>query len=96
MERIVEFYPAYDERNNPKGNYGIHGVDLRRRLKGDKGAVQFVLYTKWHLPHVQDELIRKAVGKDELGIGTIAKPLPVDLGLTFDVIYVVLKYRDSR
>jgi len=38
IERIVEFDPAYDERNNPKGNYGIHGVNLRMILKGSKGV----------------------------------------------------------
>lgn len=80
MERIVEFDPAYDERNNPKGNYGIHGVNLRMILKGDKGAVQFVLYTNWHLPHVQDELTKKVVGGDELDIKMIFKPTPADLG----------------
>ena len=68
MERIVEFNPAYDERNNPKGNYGIHGVNLRMMLKGDSGVVQFVLYTNWHLPHVQDELESKMVGKDKFYI----------------------------
>lgn len=77
MKRIVEFDPAYDERNNPKGNYGIHGVSLRMILKGDKGAVQFVLYTDWHLPHVQDELIKKAAnGNTKM----IFKPIPADLG----------------
>lgn len=80
MERIVEFNPAYDERNNPKGNYGIHGVNLRMMLKGDKGVVQFVLYTNWHLPHVQDELESKMVGKDKFYIQTITRPLPADLG----------------
>ena len=42
MEREIKFLPAYDERNNPKGNYGIHGVDLRMYLKGELGTVQFV------------------------------------------------------
>ena len=81
MERIVEFSPAYDKRDpNPNKNYGIHGVDLRMYLKGEKGVVQFVLYTNWHLPHVQDELIKRAVGKDELHIEMISKPMPADLG----------------
>ena len=64
MEKIVKFYPAFDRRKDPKGNYGIHGVDMRMILKGDKGAVQFVLYTNWHLPHVQEELNLKAIGQD--------------------------------
>jgi hypothetical protein len=51
IERIVTFSPAYDKR--PK--YGVHGVELRMVLKGTEGAVQFVLYTKWQLPHVTKE-----------------------------------------
>ena len=72
MERIVEFSPAYDKRDPiPSKNYGIHGVDLRMVLKGERGAVQFVLYTDWQLPHVAAEY--KAKG---FHIG----PLPADLG----------------
>ena len=81
MERIVEFNPAYDKRDSDPGkNYGIHGVDLRMVLKGDKGAVQFVLYTNWHLPHVQDELIGKSVGEDATYLDMMFSPLPADLG----------------
>ena len=72
MERIVEFYPAYDKRDSdPTKNYGIHGVDLRMVLKGERGAVQFVLYTDWQLPHVAAE--HKARGLH-------LEPLPADLG----------------
>lgn len=81
MEKIVTFSPAFDKRNpDPSKNYGIHGVDLRMILKGDKGAVQFVLYTNWHLPHVQEELYIKAVGKDSFYLNTMFSPLPADLG----------------
>lgn len=81
MEKIIQFYPAFDKRNpNPSKDYGIHGVDLRMILKGEKGVVQFVLYTNWHLPHVQEELYRKAVGKDQFYLNTIFSPLPADLG----------------
>lgn len=80
MEKIIEFLPAFDKRNaNPSKNYGIHGVDLRMYLKGDKGVVQFVLYTNWHLPHVQDELESKTVDIDRFYIKTF-KPQPADLG----------------
>lgn len=66
MEKIITFYPAYDKRStDPKKNYGVHGVDLRMVLKGELGAVQFMLYTNWHLPHIE---------------GRIDKPLPADLG----------------
>jgi hypothetical protein len=81
MEKIVEFIPAFDKRNSdPSKNYGIHGVDLRMILKGDKGAVQFVVYTNWHLPHVQKEMNRKVLGQDELYVETILNPMPADLG----------------
>ena len=57
MERIVEFAPAYDKRGpDSSSNYGVHGVNLRFVLKKEKGAVQFLLFTNWHLPHVQKEL----------------------------------------
>jgi len=80
MEKIVKFYPAYDKRNpDPSKNYGIHGVDLRMILKGEKGAVQFVLYTNWHLPYVQEELNKNAIGKDLYYISSL-NPLPADLG----------------
>ena len=72
-ERIITFSPALDKRNtDPKKNYGIHGVDLRFVLKGDEGAIQFVLYTGWHLPHVAHEL--KQRGSEMLA------PMPADLG----------------
>lgn len=64
--------PAYDKRNpDPARNYGIHGVDLRMYVIGARGAVQFVLYTDWHLPHVDDELRAK---------GARLQATPADLG----------------
>lgn len=50
LTRIVKFIPAFDERE--KG-YGIHGVDIVFVVKGEEGAVDFVLSTNWQLPHVQ-------------------------------------------
>jgi len=56
MERITEITPAYDKRNpDPSKNYGIHGVNLKFVLKGELGAVQFLIFTNWQLPHVQRE-----------------------------------------
>ena len=79
MEREIKFLPAYDERNNPKGNYGIHGVDLRMYLKGELGTVQFVVYTNWHLPHVQEELLNTSKC-DKLSIKCNFEPMPADVG----------------
>lgn len=73
MERIIEFSPAYDKR--PK--YGIHGVELRMVLKGPEGAVQFLLYTNWHLAHVQKELDEWV---DSHYPHLSCHPLPADLG----------------
>ncbi len=79
MERIVEITPAYDKRHSdPCRNYGIHGADLRMILKGDLGAVQFVLFTNWHLPHVTEELLQKST--DKLDIKCRFLPSPADLG----------------
>ena len=57
MERLTILHPAYNKRNpDPKKDYGVHGVELRMVLKGPKGAVQFVLFTNWMLPEVQQDL----------------------------------------
>lgn len=65
MKRIKEFSKAYDRRDpDPEKNYGIHGIDMRMVLIGDKGAVGFVLYTNRHLKHVQQELVDKYIPKD--------------------------------
>ena len=78
MERIVHMQPAFDKRSNEPGkNYGIHGVSMRMVLKGGLGAVGFVLYTNWHLPHVEDELDRKVGGKFP---HLSCHPIPADLG----------------
>jgi len=86
MERLVTFSPAWDKRNpDPNKNYGIHGVELRMILKGDKGAVQFVLYTNWMLPHVTAELDGKLIKEGRQGklneySFCIVRPSPADLG----------------
>lgn len=80
MERIVKFYPAYDKRDkNPSKNYGISGVKMGMYLKGKLGTIQFVVSTHWHLPHVQNELVKKNVG-DALGLKCSFIPSPTDLG----------------
>ena len=83
FEQITEFTPAYDRRDpDPKKNFGIHGVDLRMVLKGPEGAVRFVVYTNWQLPHVTKENHTLArIGKltDTL-MGCLFDPMPADLG----------------
>lgn len=77
LERITELSPAFDKRDSdPKKNYGIHGVNLRMIVKGEDGAVQFVLYTNWQLPHVTEEQ-RHRVSPDRM---FLYEPMPADLG----------------
>ena len=79
FEKIVECTPAWDKRHkDPRKNCGIHGVNLRMILKGDKGAVQFVLCTNWQLPHVTEEILN--IPKDKTNIKMRFLPLPADLG----------------
>jgi hypothetical protein len=82
-ERIVELAPAWDRRHaDPKKNYGIHGVELKMVLKGPEGAVQFVVYTNWHLPHVTAEHHLKTQGGDvsDVALSVRYDPLPADVG----------------
>jgi|SRR3990172_4197865 len=80
MEKIIEISPAWDKRHpEPNKNYGIHGVEMRFVLKGPEGAVQFVLYTNWQLPHVQEELDRKEE-RDPRFKHSLCHPMPADLG----------------
>lgn len=79
MKKEITFEPAYDKRHtDPKKNYGIHGVNLRFVLSGGCGAVQFVLYTNWQLPHVQEEFDHKPVASRYPHLS--CHPMPADLG----------------
>lgn len=80
FEKIIEVTPAFDKRNSdPKKDYGVHGCNFRMILKGSEGAIQFVIYTNWHLPHV--EKTRKHTHwKFDDGHMCPFKPLPADFG----------------
>lgn len=78
FDRIVTFRPAFDRRDpDPSKNYGIHGVELRMVLRGERGATQFLLYTNWHLPHVTEELWRD---RPLDVLRHVVSPMPADLG----------------
>ena len=49
MEKIVRFSPAY----NKGKEYGIGAVRICFVLKGELGAVQFLIGTDWYLPEDQ-------------------------------------------
>lgn len=77
MEKIITFEPAFDKRDkDPSKNYGIHSVTLRMVLKGELGAVHFVLYTGWNLPHVTEEMRHKMSPNNHF----LFEPQPCDLG----------------
>lgn len=79
LERIVKFFPAWDKRSDdPKKNYGIHGVEMKFLLKGDKGTIQFVVFTHWQLPHVQKETDSRPI--DMRFPYLLHKPMPADIG----------------
>lgn len=76
LQRILEWSPAFDRRDpNLHKNYGIHGVEMRFVVKGPLGAVQFLLYTNWQLPHVRKEFAAR--GCDTYCLNA---PMPADLG----------------
>src|SRR5580658_1158846 len=56
FKKKIAIRPAFDKRSSdPRKNYGIHGCDMLFTLIGEKGAVTFLIYTGWHLPHVRKE-----------------------------------------
>jgi hypothetical protein len=64
FEKIIKLNPAWDKtHSDPNKNYGLHCVDLIFQLKGEKGAYEFVVFTGWHLPHVQERLDHKPLGE---------------------------------
>lgn len=77
--RLVEVRAAFDKRHpDPKKNYGIHGAELAFYLSGPNGTIQFVIYTHWHLPHVQAETDSKP--NDPRVPYMFHKPSPADIG----------------
>jgi hypothetical protein len=79
MKKEITISAAYDKRDpDPKKNYGMHGCTLSFVLTGELGAVQFVLYTNWQLPHVTEE--RWSKYEDDFTRRLLTEPMPVDLG----------------
>ncbi len=58
FEKIVNVEPAYDKRSSdPKKNYGIGSCRITFILKGEKGAVQFMIGTNWYTPSAREHLL---------------------------------------
>jgi hypothetical protein len=55
---------------------------MRWVLKGEKGAVQFLVYMNWHLPHVIQEQIERAKHSHDLAtdLKLFWQPMAADLG----------------
>lgn len=70
MERITDFNKAWDRVSE---GYGRHGVTARFALKGEHGAVAFVLYTHWFPKKTHDIILNEA--KD-----LMSKPMAADIG----------------
>jgi hypothetical protein len=82
LERIVKFYPAFDKRSNdPKKDFGIHGVELLMLLKGPAGAIQFKVFTNWMLPSVQAETDDRMLARcEKIYLRCLYHPMAVDIG----------------
>jgi uncharacterized protein (TIGR02996 family) len=77
--RRVDFLPAY---NKPRDKGGIGDVRMAFYLIGPEGAVQFLTFTKWYTPDVQDRFVARAVRDErtEIAVRALLCPLPADLG----------------
>lgn len=77
FERIVKIAPAFDHVAQGGGR---HGVTMSFVLKGQKGAVQFVLFTNWFLPECQEVMDEAVMEKpDQVTISALLHPLPAGL-----------------
>lgn len=85
LERIFEFFPAYDKRNpNPEKDFGIGHVRGMMVLKGKKGAVHFSFSTGILLESTMREYIKTGRAKYEM-LSTdnefyLNKPMGYDVG----------------
>lgn len=88
MEHIIRFEPGYDCirfecasdskdcKPNSGGSHGRHGLQIRFVVKGEEGAVQFLLYTSW-LPQ---QMLESSIGSLAIFDWGSGSPIPADLG----------------
>jgi hypothetical protein len=78
FRRITEWEPAY---NRIAEGYGRHGMNLRFVLVGEKGAVQFMLFTNWLTSADRSDNKHGGVRcSDGLRRKDDLSPMPADLG----------------
>lgn len=78
MDRITRFRAAVDY--GEKG--GKHGVELAFVLRGNAGAVQFVVFTNWMLPAPgarPGSILGATIGDPSIP-ASLLRPMPADLG----------------
>lgn len=82
FKREIKMHPAWDKRDpDPNKNYGVHGVEMRWLLIGPAGVIQFLVFTNWHLPHVQQEMYCKGMAaQNETVLRVLFTPQPADVG----------------
>lgn len=80
LERRIEWEPGFDCirfecrygkdtcKPGAGGSHGVHGLQIRWLVIGDKGAVQFLLFTNW------------MVEPERFNARSAFAPLPADLG----------------
>lgn len=81
----MEIEPAWDKRNpDPSKNYGINCAMLKMSITGDKGALEFQMFTGFHLPHNEKELLERCKIKSSL----------IKLYFTPNARHLVFHYRE--
>lgn len=98
LTQKIEISPAWDKRSDVLGkNYGIHSCELRMYLGNDDGWVQFITYTGWYTPEIEEEYKHNPKVKLVIEVypfTMIAAPQPADLG--FHSPKPIYEGQDSR
>ena len=85
MEHKIIFRPADDKTDpDPYKNYGVHDIDMKFLVFGDKGIVEFELSTNWYLPHVMERRLQSMkrnvfLAKKDFLLMTWISPKPLDI-----------------
>ncbi len=80
LGREVIFTPGFDKRtSNPATNYGISGGSMTFLVKGDEGAVQFVIGCGWYPESAVSHLLSH-YDNDGREIAHSIKPMGYDVG----------------
>jgi hypothetical protein len=68
--------PAFDRRSDdPRKDFGIHCAEMRMKLHGNRGVVEFILFTNWQLPHITEKFENKIIEEAKRGSFDEAKTM---------------------